>query len=103
MSKMDDPDHYDCKVFLTVAVTITAKRMAGDKDLTLHQIKESLEEIMAERNIGDFVNPDYPVLVATVCEINGVDLIGDDGIKNQVDSLVDKKELDKAKDEGKIH
>ena len=99
---MDDPDHFDCKVFLTVAVSITAKKLKG-KEQSLHQIKEALEETMAERNIGDIVNPDHPVLIATVCEINGVDLIGDDGVKKQIDSLVDKKELDKAKDEGKIH
>lgn len=100
---MDDPDHFDCKVFLTVAVSITAKRISGKKDSTLNQVKESLEEIMAERNIGDIVNPDHPVLIATVCEINGVDMIGDSGIKKQIDSIVDKKELAKAKDDGNIH
>lgn len=99
---MDDPDHFDCKVFLTVAVSITAKRLKG-KGQSLQQIKESLEEIMAERNIGDIVNPDHPVLIATVCEINGVDMIGDDGVKKQIDSIVDKKELAKAKDDGNIH
>ena len=99
---MDDPDHFDCSVLLTVAVSITAKRLKG-KEQSLQQIKESLEELMAEREIGDLVQPDHPVLVATVCEINGVDMIGKDGIKNQVDSLVMKKELAKAKDDGNIH
>lgn len=99
---MDDPDHFDCKVFLTVAVSITAKRLKG-KEQSLQQIKESLEELMAEREIGDLVQPDHPILIATVCEINGVDMIGDSGIKKQIDSIVEKKELEKAKDDGNIH
>lgn len=99
---MDDPDHFECKVFLTVAVEITAKRLKG-KEQSLQQIKESLEELMAEREICDLVQPDHPVLIATVCEINGVDMIEDNGIKKQIDSIVDKKELAKAKDDGNIH